>query len=75
MENVYQKLDKYRVLETEKLVLRPVTLADAEEMYTYASDEENVRWTFAASQSLEETKNIIASIYLAHPLWEAGVLS
>lgn len=73
MENVYQKLDKYRVLETERLVLRPVTMADAEEMYAYASDEENVRWTFAANQSLEETKNIIASIYLAHPLGRWGI--
>ncbi|MFU2205447.1 GNAT family N-acetyltransferase [Streptococcus pluranimalium] len=73
MENVYQKLDRYRVLETERLLLRPVTLADAEEMYAYASDEENVRWTFAANQSLEETKNIIASIYLAHPLGRWGI--
>lgn len=61
------------MLETERLVLRPVTIADAEEMYAYASDEENVRWTFAANQSLEETKNIIVSIYLAYPLGRWGI--
>ena len=27
-------------IETERLILRPVTLADAEDMYEYASDEE-----------------------------------
>ncbi len=61
------------MLETERLALRPVTMADAEEMYAYASDKENVRWTFAANQSLEETKNIIVSLYLAHPLGHWGI--
>ena len=64
MENIYQKLNRYRIIETERLILRPVTLADAEEMFAYASDEENVRWTFTANKTLEETKNIIAAIYL-----------
>lgn len=73
MEKIYQKLDRYRVLETERLLLCPVTLADAKDMFAYASDEENVRWTFAANQSLEETKNIIASIYLASPLGRWGI--
>ncbi len=72
MENTFQKLNRYRVIETDRLLLRPVTLADAEEMFAYASDEENVRWTFVANQSLEETKNIIASIYLASPLGALG---
>ncbi|MFC3927988.1 GNAT family N-acetyltransferase [Streptococcus caprae] len=61
------------MIETERLLLRPVTLQDAEEMFSYASDEENVRWTFAANQSLDETKNIIASIYLASSLGRWGI--
>ncbi|MGZ7215484.1 GNAT family N-acetyltransferase, partial [Streptococcus pyogenes] len=65
MKNIYQKLDEFRMIETDRLLLRPVTLDDVEQMFSYASDEETVRWTFAANQSLEETKNIIASIYLA----------
>lgn len=73
MESIFQKLDRHRVVETERLLLRPVTLADAKEMFAYASDEENVRWTFPANQSLEETKNIIASIYLASPLGRWGI--
>lgn len=73
MENIYQKLNRYRIIETERLILRPVTLADAEEMFAYASDEENVRWTFTANKTLEETKNIIAVIYLASPLGRWGI--
>lgn len=73
MENIYQKLDRCRVLETERLILRPVTLADAEDMFEYASDPDNVRWSFMPNQSLDETKNIIASIYLASPLGRWGI--
>ena len=73
MENIYQKLNRHRIIETERLLLRPVTLADAADMFAYASDEENVRWTFSSNQSLEETKNIIAAIYLASPLGRWGI--
>ena len=73
MKNIYQKLDEFRMIETDRLLLRPVTLDDVEQMFSYASDEETVRWTFAANQSLEETKNIIASIYLASPLGRWGI--
>lgn len=73
LENIYQKLDKYRVIKTKRLLLRPVTLADAKEMFLYASDEENVRYSFAVNRSLEETKAIIAAIYLARPLGRWGI--
>ncbi len=52
------------IIETERLVLRPVTLDDAEAMFEYASDKENTRYTFPTNQSLEETKNNIAQFYL-----------
>lgn len=73
MKNIYQKLDKHRIIQTKRLLLRPVTLTDAQAMYSYASDEENIRWTFPPNRSLEETENIIASIYLASPLGRWGI--
>lgn len=73
MKNIWQKLAEHPRIETKRLILRPVTLADAEDMFVYASDEENVRWTFMANKTLEETKNIIASIYLASPLGRWGI--
>lgn len=73
MKNIYQLLMEHQVLETERLLLRPVTLSDAQDMFAYASDPDNVRWSFMPNQSLDETKNIIASIYLASPLGRWGI--
>jgi len=40
MESLFIKLAKHPVIETERLVLRPVTLDDAEAMFEYASDKD-----------------------------------
>ena len=73
MESIFLKLAQYPIVETERLVLRPVTLDDAEAMFEYASDRENTRYTFPTNQSLEETKNNIAQFYLASPLGRWGI--
>ena len=73
MESIFLKLAQYPIAETERLLLRPVTLDDAEEMFEYASDRENTRYTFPTNQSLEETKNNIAQFYLANPLGRWGI--
>ena len=73
MESLFIKLAKYPIIETERLVLRPVTLDDAEAMFEYASNQENTRYTFPTNQSLEETKNNIAQFYLASPLGRWGI--
>ena len=73
MESLFIKLAKHLVIETERLVLRPVTLDDAEAMFEYASDKETTRYTFPTNQSLEETKNNIAQFYLANPLGRWGI--
>lgn len=67
MESIFVKLAQYPSIETERLLLRPVTLDDAEAMFDYASDKGNTRYTFPTNQSLEETKNNIAQFYLANP--------
>lgn len=61
MENIYLKLAENRTLETERLLLRPVTLDDAEDMFEYSSDEENTRYTFLPNKDLEETKKYYCS--------------
>ena len=47
MESIFLKLAQYPIVETERLLLRPVTLDDGEEMFDYASDKKNRRflWT------------------------------
>ena len=73
MESIYLKLAENRTLETERLLLRPVTLDDAEAMFEYSSDEENTRCTFLPNKDLEETKNIIARLFMGRPLGNWGI--
>jgi len=73
MESIFLKLAQYPIVETERLLLRPVTLDDSEAMFDYASDKDNTRYTFPTNQSLEDTKNNIAQFYLANPLGRWGI--
>ncbi len=53
------------VLETERLILRPITVGDAEDMFEYASDPtvtENLTWV--THKSLDETKGAIMNYFL-----------
>ncbi|MHC5218098.1 GNAT family N-acetyltransferase [Enterococcus sp. LJL128] len=60
-------------LETERLVLRPVTLADASDMFEYASDEETVVYVFPLHQRLEDTEAAIADYFMSNPLGKYGI--
>ena len=73
MESIFLKLTQHPTVETGRLLLRPVTLDDAEAMFAYASDKDNTRYTFPTNQSLEETKNSIAQFYLTNPLGRWGI--
>ena len=73
MESIFLKLTQHPTIETGRLLLRPVTLDDAEAMFAYASDKDNTRYTFLTNQNLEETKNNIAQFYLANPLGRWGI--
>ena len=46
MESIFLKLAQYLIVETERLLLRPVTLDDAEAMFEYASDKKNRRFSW-----------------------------
>lgn len=79
MENLEIKIDRNlvfaenQILETERLFLRPLTLADAEDMYEYASDEETARYVFPQHQSLPDTRRNIANYFLTAPLGKYGL--
>lgn len=65
---MFYQLAKNRILETDRLILRPITLDDAEDLFEYASDPENTKNTFPTHQSLEESKWIIANLFMRSPL-------
>lgn len=66
-------LAEHQRIETERLWLRPVTLADVDDMFEYASDEECVKYVFPKHLTKEETKESIAVYFLATPLGKYAV--
>ncbi|MBK2404711.1 GNAT family N-acetyltransferase [Erysipelothrix rhusiopathiae] len=56
------------VLETERLILRPVVLEDADDMYLYARTYQVTRMTrFKPHQNVEDTKQVIKNVFLSRP--------
>ena len=54
--NISEKFANVPKIETERLILRKITLDDAEDMYLYASDEEVTRYvTWDTHSSLSDT--------------------
>lgn len=62
-----------QIIETDRLKLRPVELADAKDMYEYSSDEENTYYIFNTHTSIDDTKFAIANYFMAEPLGKFGV--
>lgn len=60
-------------IETPRLWLRPVTMADANDLFEYASDEETTEFVFPMHQSLSDTKIAIATHFLAAPLGKFAI--
>ncbi|GAB2479380.1 GNAT family N-acetyltransferase [Alkalibacterium psychrotolerans] len=73
MEDIKVLLAKYNRLETERLILRPVTLKDAEDMFEYASDEETTYYVFDRHESLEETEKAIVNYFVSDPFGKYGI--
>ncbi|MDF3334951.1 GNAT family N-acetyltransferase [Lacticaseibacillus rhamnosus] len=59
--------------QTERLVLAPVTIADAPNMFEYASNPENAYYVFETNKSLEDTKDIIQKIFIGNGLGKYGI--
>lgn len=73
MSDLLLRMAENQRIETERLLLRPVGLADAEDMYAFASDEAAVRFVFKRHESLQDTREQIASYFLNAPLGKFGV--
>lgn len=67
-------LAENQFLETDRLILRPVVLADAADMHEYASDEETTRYVFPRHVSLAITRAVIADYFMSKPLGKYAVV-
>lgn len=60
-------------IESQRLLLRPITLADAEDMYAYAGDEETTRFVFATHPTVKDTRFAIANYFMTAPLGKYAI--
>jgi ribosomal-protein-alanine N-acetyltransferase len=65
---LYEKLATFNIIETEHLMLRPLSMQDANDMFEYASKPENLIYVFPAHQNLAETRLTIATLFMKAPL-------
>lgn len=66
--NIYEKLATFNIIETLRMILRPISMRDAKDMFDYASKPENVVYVFPAHHNLAETRLIIATLFMKEPL-------
>ena len=66
--NIYEKLATFNVIETPRVILRPLSMTDAEDMFDYASKPENLVYVFPAHHNLAETRATIAALFMKEPL-------
>ena len=59
--------------QTERLVLAPVTIVDAPDMFEYASNPENAYYVFETNKTLKDTKDIIQKIFIENGLGKYGI--
>lgn len=73
MDSIEVKMAKHNTIETPRLLLRPVTLKDAEDMHEYASDEKTTYYVFDRHTSMKETEEAIVSYFIEEPLGKFGI--
>ena len=61
-------------MEGERILLRPISLEDAEDMYEYTSDEETTRFIYEPHKDLEQTKNVIANYFVKEPIGKYAIV-
>ncbi|WP_018659733.1 GNAT family N-acetyltransferase [Allofustis seminis] len=75
MQDIYLLLAENNRLETEHLILRPVTLADAPDIYEIGSNPNIIKYvSYAIHQDLEDTRRSIANHFMRHPLGKYGII-
>ncbi|WP_265456064.1 GNAT family N-acetyltransferase [Enterococcus sp. HY326] len=61
-------------IETERLILRPVSLMDASDMHIFASDDETTLFIYEKHDSLQDTQQVIANYFMKEPFGKYGIV-
>jgi len=65
--------NEYASLETERLLLRRVTLADAQDMFSYTGDSSVTEFIQIHNETLADVKRGIEDYFLADPIGKYGI--
>ncbi|WP_419881588.1 GNAT family N-acetyltransferase [Peribacillus sp. B-H-3] len=74
MSNLNLLIVKHTQMESERIILRPISLDDAEDMYEYTSDEETTRFIYEQHKDLDQTKNVIANYFVKEPIGKYAIV-
>ncbi|NHM33851.1 GNAT family N-acetyltransferase [Neobacillus terrae] len=68
MGNTNFLMFKHSQMEGERIILRPVSLDDVDDMYEYTSDDETTRYIYDQHTDVNQTKKMIANYYMKEPM-------
>ncbi|WP_150285586.1 GNAT family N-acetyltransferase [Rummeliibacillus sp. TYF-LIM-RU47] len=74
MGNINTLIVEHSQMEGERILLRPVSFDDAEDMFEYTSDEETTRFLYAEHKDLNQTKNFIANYFIKEPIGKYAIV-
>lgn len=66
-------LAEHRIIETDRLLLRPMTLEDLEDYHEYTSDADLLKYDYLEHKSLEESRYSLVVWNLSQPLGRYGI--
>lgn len=64
---------KYTTLETDRLVLKPLSLNDLNDYHEYSSDEETLKYDYLPHKTLQESEEGSVTWHLSAPLGKYGL--
>lgn len=68
------ELAKHPILETERLILRPMTKDDLEDYHAFTSDDDNLRYAFYPHTSMEDSWQGLVLYNLKEPIGKYGIV-
>lgn len=68
------ELAKYPILETPRLLLRPMTKDDLQDYHAFTSDDHNLRYAFYPHQTIEESWQGLVLYNLQSPIGKYGIV-
>lgn len=74
MKKINLLMVEHSRMESERLILRPVSFDDAEDMYEYTSDEETTRYLYDQHKDLNQTRSFIANYFIKEPIGKYAIL-